>query len=132
MITIWTDPLWPLVMTSLLVLASLALSRTRGYWPGWARVLGQLCLFAAVTGLVHFILGTPLDPQYSRVNAGERVWQHLIEAGWWIIAARLASGSVRLFIVLESRPAEDAIRLRPSHLRRHRHRARARVAEHAF
>ena len=106
MIAVWTEPFWPLVVTSVLLASSLVLPRVRGHWPGWVRVLGQLALFAALTVLVHVILGSPLEPLFSRTSPGERFWQQLIEASWWIIAARLASGAVRLFIVLESRPRE--------------------------
>jgi small-conductance mechanosensitive channel/CRP-like cAMP-binding protein len=105
----WTDPIWLLLLTTLLLIASLVLSRRRARWPLWLRTLAQLALLIVMTLLVRRILGSPLEPQFSRTNVGERFWQQLIEASWWIIAARWASGLTRLFIFLESRPRETRI-----------------------
>lgn len=102
----WTTPFWPLLLTTLLLSASVVLPRLRAHWPLWARVAAQLCLFAALTALVQRILGSPLDPQYSRTSTGVRFWQQLIEASWWVITARLGVGLARMLIVLESRPRE--------------------------
>ena len=102
------------------------------------------------------MIGSPLAPHYHSGRAGEQLWEQLVEVGWWLIAARIAIGLARLLVVLEGQAARDPDHLGPAgrrdlrgrlpgnrelrlhradtrparHLRRHRHRAGPRVAEH--
>jgi small-conductance mechanosensitive channel len=81
-------------------------------WPGpplWVRLVWRVSLLAALTWLVQGILVSPLNPQFRTLHSGERLWQELIEAGWWIVGAQVVAALVRLLVVLENRPRETQI-----------------------
>ncbi|WP_025662728.1 hypothetical protein [Rhizobium sp. IBUN] len=48
--------------------------------------------------------GSPFAPQFDAAEPGYRVWQQLIEIGWWLVAAQCAIGIVRLLMVFETKP----------------------------
>ena len=98
-----------LVTATTLLSASLLISKLRSRWPLWIRVIAQLTLFVVLTVLVQQSLTSPLQPEYGGTKGAERFWRQLIEASWWVVGARLASGIARLLIVLESRPRETQI-----------------------
>ena len=102
-------PLEALLAATALLFASMIVPHLRPHWPLWQRVLSRGAIFLALTLLVQRIVGSPLDPHYSADRAGQQLWEQLIEAGWWVAAARAAAGLARLFVVLENRPRETQI-----------------------
>ena len=53
-------------------------------------------------------LGSPFQPKFHGVSKAS-FWLRIIEAFWWVLAARSGIGLVRLLIVLEHRPRETQI-----------------------
>src|ERR1700761_4178766 len=103
------EPLLPLILATLILAGSMGVARLRHRWPLWIQVTARIISFAILTILVQRLLGSPLAPHYSAVYSGKDLWEHVIEAGWWILAARLGVVLVRLFVVLEHRPRESQI-----------------------
>jgi small-conductance mechanosensitive channel len=101
--------LLPFILASLLLVVVMAVAGLRPRWPLWLQITTRVGVFAALTFLVQRLLGSPLRPHYSDISSGRDVWEHLIEAGWWILAARAGVMLVRLFVVLEHRPRETQI-----------------------
>jgi small-conductance mechanosensitive channel/CRP-like cAMP-binding protein len=101
--------LLPLILATLLMVAALAVASLRPRWPLWLQLATRVVVFAALTVLVQRLLGSPLAPHYSAISSGRDVWEHLIEAGWWILVARVGVTIVRLLVVLEHRPRETQI-----------------------
>ena len=87
--------------------ALLALSQPR--WPLWWRAIWRLFVFVSLTFLLQRLLGSPLHPNYAAAKAQGEIWARLIEAAWWVIAARGLVGIIRLAVVLEHRPRETQI-----------------------
>ena len=81
---------------------------TRG-WPLWARAAWRLAAFIALTYLVVKTSGTPFAPEFDALQPGDRIWQQLVEIGWWLVAAQCAIGFVRLLVVFETKPRETRI-----------------------
>jgi small-conductance mechanosensitive channel/CRP-like cAMP-binding protein len=104
-----TDPLVPLLAATFLLFASVIIPRLRPRWPLWVRVLSRITIFVALTLLVQRILGSPLQPTFSTTHVGQQFWEQVIEASWWLVAARVVAGFARLFVVLENRPRETQI-----------------------
>ncbi len=103
------DPLPWLVVATLLLTVAVIVPRLSPRWPLWAVVLSRIVVFVSLTLLVQRILVSPLRPRFSSAHAGQQLWEQLIEAGWWLVAARVAVGLARLFVVLENRPYETRI-----------------------
>ena len=103
------EALVPLILATLILAGSMGVARLRHRWPLWIQVTARIISFAILTILVQRLLGSPLAPHYSAVYSGKDLWEHVIEAGWWIMAARLGVVLVRLFVVLEHRPRESQI-----------------------
>ena len=104
-----SHPFLPLLAATLLLAFLVIGSRLRRRWPLWARVLTRIATLAALTLLLQRSVGSPLRPSFTTEHAGLQFWEQLVEASWWAIAARIAVGLVRLFIVLENRPAQSRI-----------------------
>ena len=68
-----------------------------------------MTIFVLLTILVHRIVGSPLEPSFHSDWSGRHLWEQLVEAGWWVIAARGVVGLARLIVVLENRPRETQI-----------------------
>jgi small-conductance mechanosensitive channel/CRP-like cAMP-binding protein len=98
-----------LICATLLLVASMAIGRLRPHWPLSLQFTIRLAVFAALTILVQRLLGSPLAPHYSTIYSSRDVWEHGIEAGWWLLAARTGVTLVRLLVVLEHRPRETRI-----------------------
>lgn len=98
-----------LLVASLLLFASAIIPRLRPRWPLWVRVLSRIAVFLSLTLLVQKILVSPLRPQFTTAQPSRQFWEQLVEAGWWLVAARVAVGLARLFVVLENRPRETQI-----------------------
>ena len=103
------DPLPWLVVATLLLTVAVIVPRLSPRWPLWAIVLSRVVVFVSLTLLVQKILISPLRPHFTSTPAGRQLWEQLIEAGWWLVAARVAVGLTRLFVVLENRPYETQI-----------------------
>ncbi len=100
-----TDLLW----ASVLLLVAIVVPRRQQSWPAWLRMAWHLASFAAVTVLVQRSLGSPFAPHFDTLDPDHRLWQQAIEAGWWVLAGRVAAGVARVFIVLKHRPRESRI-----------------------
>ena len=98
-----------IILATLLLVATMAVAPLRLRWPLWVQLTTRVAVFAALTILVQRLLGSPLSPHYSAISSGKDVWEHVIEAGWWILAARVGVTIVRLLVVLEHRPRETQI-----------------------
>ena len=99
----------PLIAATLLVSAATLLALVKPRWPLWCRAVWRLGVFAGLTFLLHGIVGSPLHPVFSAANAGGEIWPRIIEAAWWVIAARGLVGVVRLAVVMEHRARETQI-----------------------
>jgi small-conductance mechanosensitive channel len=102
-------PLSELLLATLVLIAAAAIARLRPHWPLWFHILWRFVIFVVLTLLVQRLLGSPLHPRFSATYSGTTFWEHLIEAGWWFLAAGVAISLVRLFVVLEHRPRETQI-----------------------
>jgi len=98
-----------LICATLLLLAAMVVPLWTSRWPLWARACWRVAAFAVLTILVYQLLGSPFAPSFDAVNSGERLWQKIIELGWWVIAAQCAIGLVRVFVVFETKPRESRI-----------------------
>ncbi len=78
-------------------------------WPGWARMALRTAAFAAATAVAMRVLGSPLAPRFGGLGSDEGFAAQLVEAGWWLLGARVAVSFMRLLIVLENRPRETRI-----------------------
>jgi len=100
-----------LLLCSLLALAPTVLRFARSHWPFWVRLLGHAVLLVLLTIFASRLFGSPLHPHFLPSLEGpvRRLWQQLIEAGWWLLVARFAIVLGRFFVVLENRPRETQI-----------------------
>ena len=103
------DPLSRLTTaTIVLFVASVALPRAFPRWPPWAQAISRLTIFVLLTILLVQAIDSPFQPKFHGVD-GAIFWERIVEAFWWILAARSAAGLARLLIVLEHRPRETQI-----------------------
>jgi small-conductance mechanosensitive channel len=105
----WRDPLLPLSLASLLLLAILIDARRDRRRPLWLRFIIRLVTFVILTGLIQLAVGSPIAPHLRAAVPGEQAWERLAEIGWWMMGARVAVGIARLVLVLEDRPRETQI-----------------------
>nr|WP_321983157.1 mechanosensitive ion channel family protein [uncultured Lichenicoccus sp.] len=105
--------LLPLLLSTLLLVVTALVPRLAHLlglrWPLWLRVAWQITAFALLTILLEQVVGSPLQPRYHAPRASVQLWQQFIEAGWWLVGARIAIGLARLLVVLEGRPRETRI-----------------------
>ncbi len=101
--------LLPLCVATILLAAAAVMSRLRPRWPLWMSLVWRFAIFGLMTFLVQRLLGSPLHPHFSGPYSGMEFWEHLIEAGWWLLAAGAAVSVVRLLVKLENRPRETQI-----------------------
>ena len=92
-----------------LLFAAVLVPRAYPRWPGWMRLVWRVAAFAAVTVLVQQLLGSPARPQFRSAETFQHVWERLVDAGWWLLAGRVAVSLARLLIVLENQPREVKI-----------------------
>jgi small-conductance mechanosensitive channel/CRP-like cAMP-binding protein len=92
-----------------LVLILTGLLRLGRHWPNWLLLVLQAASFFALTFFLHVILGSPLHPRFTSPSTETSLWEHIIEGGWWLVAAGAAIRLVRLLVVLEHRPRETQI-----------------------
>jgi small-conductance mechanosensitive channel len=98
-------PLQLIAPTILLIGAALvALLCSR--WPIWLRLSFNIVVLLVLTFLIQRAFGSPFSPHFAANHMGDGAWEQGIEAGWWIIAARIAVEFTRLVVVLDSRPRE--------------------------
>jgi small-conductance mechanosensitive channel len=98
-----------LLLSTLLLMAALAIPRLRPGWPVWLRMTIRIGAFIGLTALIAQGTGSPLSPRWDVAEPDRQLWQQAIEAGWWLLAGRVAVGAVRLFVVLKNRPRETRI-----------------------
>ncbi len=108
-VTHFDAPLANLLLATFVLVAAAAVARLRPHWPLWLRIVWRFSVFAILTLLVDRLLGSPLHPHFSPVYSGTATWEHVIEVGWWMLAAGVAISLVRLLVVLEHRPRETQI-----------------------
>ena len=94
------------IVATILLIGAIVIRRLRPSWPTWFKLIWRYGIFAVLTIVVQRLLGSPLHPQYSTIYSGRSFWDHLIETGWWILAAGVAISVVRIVVVLENRPRE--------------------------
>ncbi len=100
----------PVLLIATFVLAAAAiLPRLHWHHPLWLRVSSRLTAFVVLTVLVQRAVGSPLSPRFDASHPGLEFWQQVVEAGWWLVGARVAVGLLRLLVVLEHRPRETQI-----------------------
>jgi small-conductance mechanosensitive channel len=73
--------------------------------PLWLKVSANAIVLILMTLSLRQVVGSPVSPQYTMGNE-QHIWQQMLEATWWVVAARLAITITRLAVVLESRPRE--------------------------
>ncbi|HTR87685.1 MAG TPA: mechanosensitive ion channel family protein [Reyranella sp.] len=99
----------PFVQTGLVAVIGAIVTRLllRKY-PAWRLVL-QLVFFAALSGLLlhHHIVPYEAAPDDTPIV--ERVFIAAAKVIWWINAAWLLTGSVRVFLILERQPRESRL-----------------------
>lgn len=102
-------------MTELLLIATLVLGAGVGVpfafprWPIWLRVFWRVTTLVLLTLLVQRIVGSPLQPVFRGEATWDRLWQQLVTAGWWIVAARSVAGVARLLLSFQNRSRETQI-----------------------
>ena len=102
-------PLLPLTISTFVLLASIAVPQLFRRWPAWLGAVWRVAAFIILTVQMGRTLGSPFHPHFSSVQAGARIWEQLIDAGWWLIVARSAVGLTRLFTIMRHRPRETQI-----------------------
>ena len=103
------EPLLPLILSLLLLSLVLIVARLRPSWPLWLRGIWSLAIFVMLTLLLQQLVGSPLEPNFTKAGPNRAFWERLVEAGWWLLCAQNVIGVVKLFVVLEHRPRETRI-----------------------
>jgi small-conductance mechanosensitive channel len=104
------DPQSQIILVSIILFfVTLALPKIFPRWPKWAQVLLRFIAFAMLTTLLVQTVGSPFRPKFHPADSSLTFWERIIEAFWWILAARSAIGLARLLIVFEHRPRESQI-----------------------
>jgi small-conductance mechanosensitive channel/CRP-like cAMP-binding protein len=103
------NPFLLLTLATILLMVAVGIARFRPRWPFWLSLTLRFVMFAILTMLVQRLLGSPLAPDYSPLYSGTHAWEHVIEAAWWLMAARMGVVIVKLVVVLEHRPRETQI-----------------------
>jgi small-conductance mechanosensitive channel/CRP-like cAMP-binding protein len=98
-----------LIAASVLLLATFVVPRLISRWSLLARASWRVGALIGLTILVRALLGSPVAPHYGAADAGLRLWEQIVEIGWWIVAAQGAIGLTRLLIVFETKPRETRI-----------------------
>src|ERR1700761_6165533 len=98
-----------LLLATLVLVVVAVVVRITPQWPLWLIVALRLPAFFVLTFLIRDLVGSPLEPRFASAFGNTTFWEHVIEAGWWLSAAGLAIGLVRLLVVLEHRPRETEI-----------------------
>jgi small-conductance mechanosensitive channel/CRP-like cAMP-binding protein len=102
------DPLMLLLAATFLVFAVVAVPQPRMKWPLWLRAAWAIGVFLVFSVILVTLIGSPLHPHFDPMP-GISFWEKLIEAGWWLLAARGAIALMRFVVVLEHRPRETQI-----------------------
>jgi small-conductance mechanosensitive channel len=98
-----------LITSSALIVVAIAVPRGFPRWHLWGRVIWNLAAFVLLTALLYQVIGSPLRPNFQNARINGQLWEQLIEASWWVLAARVAVGLARVFLVMEGRPRETQI-----------------------
>lgn len=95
-----------LLSASLVVSAALILPLLFRSWQLWGRAAWNIVVLVVLTILLQRVFGSPVLPHFHSGPANVRLWEQLVDAGWWMIAARSAVGVARLVVMLETRSRE--------------------------
>jgi small-conductance mechanosensitive channel len=98
-----------LTTSSALIVAAVFVPHGFPRWLLWVRVSWNLAALVLLTALLYHVIGSPLRPNFQNAKLDEQLWAQLIEASWWVLAARVAVGLARVFVVMEGRPRETQI-----------------------
>lgn len=98
-----------LVAASVVLFGTTLMPWLSSSWPMWARAAWRFVVLAVLTFLVVRALGSPFAPTLSAESADVRLWEQLVEIGWWLVAAQCAVGMVALFLIFEEKPRETRI-----------------------
>jgi small-conductance mechanosensitive channel/CRP-like cAMP-binding protein len=104
----WNGPWLPLSLATVLLLGILVDAPRDAARPLWLRLVIRVAVFAALTWLLEYAVGSPVAPS-PLLSPSAQVWARLVEIGWWALGARVAVGFLRFVIVLEARPRETQI-----------------------
>ena len=101
-----TDPLF---LAGVVIVAGYFAAR---YWLGrssLARFLSQLVVFVILTGLLLAGGAVPYRPGVVIGSEPRRLFVGVLEVVWWFVAAWLAVGFLRAFVVLGQQPRESKL-----------------------
>ena len=98
-----------LLLATLILISEVLVPLTFPRWPLWGKAAWRVMVLAVLTWLVQRLLNSPIFPRFHATSAVGHLWEQIVEAGWWVVAARSAIGLSRLLIVLEGRPRETRI-----------------------
>src|SRR6202035_922545 len=99
----------PLFLAGVVIVAGFFAAR---YWRGrrfLARLLIQLLVFVALTGLLLAGGVVPYRPGVVAGSEPTRLFVGALEVIWWLGAAWLAVGFLRAFVVLGRQPRESKL-----------------------
>ena len=74
-----------------------------------ARAGIRLLLLAALTHIVFRLVGSPLRPVFHQEAPSLALWEQLVVAGWWALAAHSAVLFARVVVALQERSREAQI-----------------------
>ena len=93
-----------LLTTTLTFLIAPVVPRLVPRWPLWAHAAWRATMLVGLFVLVQQLLESPFHPRFQSNWAGQRVWQQVIGAAWWLICAQGVIGLTRVIVVLENQP----------------------------
>lgn len=103
------DPTIFLWLATVLIVLAWAVPRVRLNLPLWLRAAWETVVFIGLSILVAQFAVSPFHPRFILLPPGLQFWARLLEAGWWLMAARCAIGFARLLVVFEHHPRETKI-----------------------
>lgn len=103
------DPFILLALATFLALGALLVPQRRMNWALWARAAWSILIFIGITLILHQLANSPFRPEFHDIGPGQRFWEKLLVAFWWLLGARGIIGLIRFTVVLEKRPRETQI-----------------------
>src|SRR5271167_1517533 len=100
---------YPVAASILVIIVLGAVLLLPAHWPLWLQIPTWAVALTAATLIAQIFLGSPLAPHFTLNDPGTQIWQRLIEAAWWLVAARVAAATSKMVVVLENRPRETRI-----------------------
>jgi small-conductance mechanosensitive channel len=100
---------YPVAASLLVIIVLAAVLVLPAHWPLWLQIPTWAVALTVATLIAHTVIGSPLAPHFNPNDPGAQIWQRMIEAAWWLIAARVAVAIGKMLVVLENRPRETRI-----------------------